>query len=190
MELDQVLSYKAKIPTVNKIIGIVFLLSIFLKTSLHILKSVLNIYLIPSGIRQNVMDLILTIVIIVLIILYIPSIWMKVVIGIIGVIVISTFNFENALSHSSPEYYYETSPNHSNLLIIEENVMGLDGWSNIYLKLNPIFVKKVSLITTDDGRRPFHNKDYEFAWIDNDTVKLTYSYDVGGIMKTETIEIN
>lgn len=81
------------------------------------------------------------------------------------------------------------SPTKIHNIIIEENTWLFTGYAIVYENTG-IFFKKVlpCPIETDDGYKPFTNKDYKITWINEDTFVIKYGYGTG-IYKDTTVNV-
>ena len=79
------------------------------------------------------------------------------------------------------KYFYFNSPNNQYMLVVEEDSFLLSGWSNFYSKKkSSVFVKDLNCeINTDDGYRPFSDKNYHLKWLDENTVEVYYYFGQG-----------
>lgn len=176
-------------------LSIVLGISIIVKILLYILNKNYDIYFFMKGFHQKNFEYYLDVIILVtlagIIFSYVRKILAKVIVILIAIMIFCYINFSFGFSYTYPEYFYFTSPDNSMTLIVEENSWSLGGWSNFYVMKNELFIKDLKTsISTDDGHRPFTNEDYTLLWINNNTVKISYGYGQGDIIKTEIIKLN
>ncbi|WFD08672.1 hypothetical protein [Tepidibacter hydrothermalis] len=97
------------------------------------------------------------------------------------ILIILIFFYSFIIYMDERKYFYFNSPNNEYMLIVEEDSFLLGGWSNFYSKeKSSIFVKNLnSRINTDDGYRPFSDKNYHLKWLDENTVEVYYYFGQG-----------
>ena len=87
---------------------------------------------------------------------------------------------------SEPKYYVFQSPDQQHTIVVEERSFLLAGSGTFYLKENALFMKPVEGYRTDDGYRPFQQKDFQLKW-KRDSVSITYGFGNLDIQKEVTI---
>lgn len=183
---------KQRIPTISFMI--IMCIAIIMKISLYILKEYYGIYLFYGNIRHDVINLWLNILIILtlafIVFIFIHKIKFKIIVICIAGITILATHALYEFGRTYPKYFYFSSPDDVNILIIEEDSWLLGGSSNFYIKENTLFVRKLKQnISTDDGYKPFSYGDYEISWIDSNTARLSYGFGQSNIVKTEIIKL-
>lgn len=102
----------------------------------------------------------------------------------IFVISISSYGFLEA----DKNYFEFKSPNNKTI-IVEECSWLLGGWSNVYQKTSTNIICRLDgNIITDDGYRPFSNKDFNIEW-SNNSVSITYGFGNENKHKSEVFKL-
>ncbi len=174
-------------------LSILLILTVLFKIAL-VLLSRNYIYMITADFCRHILNPAINIIIVLLLIMLevilIRRVWLIVLTTIAGILVLLLISFFGFIDSTDSKYFYFNSPDNSTTLIVEENTWLFSGWSDFYVKDNVIFIKKINAkILTDNGHRPFTNKDYILTWIDNNTVELTYGYGKNGIVEKQTIRL-
>ncbi len=174
-------------------LSILLIIMILIKIALVILSRN-YVYLITADFCRNILNPAINVLIVLLLVtlelILIPKVWLialTTIVGILVLLLVSSFGFVDRINS---KYFYFNSPDSSNTLIVEENTWLLAGWSDFYIKENMLFVRKINAkILTDNGYRPFTNKDYILTWINNNTVELTYGFGGNGTVEKQIIRL-
>ncbi|ADU25766.1 hypothetical protein [Ethanoligenens harbinense] len=100
--------------------------------------------------------------------------------AILYIIALMLYFICNVWTSGEEKYYEFQSPDHKRTIVVEECSWLLAGGSNVYQKTSPFTITKLkSDISTDDGYRPFENKDFAITWSAR-TVTIAYGFGNGG----------
>lgn len=168
--------------------------AILIRTMLYILKNHYNIYFLCGNLNENKIEFISSAIIVILAtaiaLLFADKLLKRVLLIVLEIFILLVLAFFYDFQSKQEKYFSFKSPNNEIVLIVEENCWLLGGWSNFYIKENPMFVKKLkTYVTTDDGYRPFTNGDYEVLWLDEKSLKLTYGFGEGNKERTEIFQL-
>lgn len=174
-------------------LSVLLIIMVLFKITLIILSRN-YIYLITADFCRHILNPAINVLILLLLIMLelilIPKVWLIVLTTIVGILALLLISSFGLIDRIDSKYFYFNSPDNSNTLIVEENTWLLAGWSDFYIKDNMFFVRKINAkILTDNGYRPFTNKDYILTWINNNTVELTYGFGGNGTVEKEIIRL-
>lgn len=103
----------------------------------------------------------------------------------LGIYVCSSFG--HAFTSVEDKYYTFNSPDGNYHLIAKEWSFLLGGGVHLYEEKNPVFLKQLGQVGTDDGFRAIEHNAYSIEWDDN---KVTFTVSMGnGYDDSTTVEL-
>lgn len=174
------------------IIKKIWIISLVLLVLQWSIENFMGLELLIFGLNSNVVRAVLAIILLLTPIYIIGSKKNKILTGvysIFAVIAIVTMVIYGVFSMEDKYYYLHSADNKRTLVVEEISVLSY-GQSNFYEKKYGIFIKSLNnVITTDNGYRPFSNKEYKVNWVDENTLQIDYDYDSKGVWKSEIIKL-
>ncbi len=85
-----------------------------------------------------------------------------------------------------PSYFVFHSPDKQHTIVVEEEAFLLAGFGDIYEKVNAVFMRHKNDYLTDDGYRPFSEKNYRLDWKQN-SLTIKYGFDSDSVLRNEIV---